>query len=81
MNYITEVIEIAGLKKVADAVGLSHQAVRKWEDRQALPRTDYTGETNYASKLAELSGGKVTVEQLRSMRGSTSKKNEEQKAA
>lgn len=68
MNHISRVIEIAGLSQTAEAVGVSYQAVRKWEANGRLPRTDFTGETNYAEKMAALVGDQVTVEQLRSMR-------------
>ncbi|AVI36025.1 hypothetical protein CSB68_0787 [Acinetobacter baumannii] len=33
-------------------------------EKGVLPRTDYTGETNYAQILAEHSNGKVTQEWL-----------------
>jgi len=36
----------------AKACGVSRQAIDKWIDRGSLPRTDYSGETNYAEKLA-----------------------------
>lgn len=68
MNHITRVIEIAGLVPTAEAVGLSYQAVRKWETRGFLPRTEFTGETNYAEKLSALVDNEVTVEELLSMR-------------
>ncbi|KFD04924.1 hypothetical protein GKAS_01949 [Kluyvera ascorbata ATCC 33433] len=29
-----------------------------------MPRTDYTGETAYASKIAEASGGRFTTTQI-----------------
>lgn len=49
---------------VADACGISVRAVYKWIDAGRLPRTDYTGETAYAKRLAELSGGAFTPEWL-----------------
>lgn len=53
-NPITKVIEAAGsLAAVARAAGVSHQAVRKWEKRGRLPRSEWTGETRYAEKLEE----------------------------
>jgi len=68
MNYITEVIKIAGLQPTARKCNVSHQAVRKWEAAHTLPRTDYTGETTYAKKLAALTGNKVKAKQLLSMK-------------
>jgi len=68
MNYITKVIQIAGLNPTAKAVGVSYQAVRKWEANGCLPRTEFTGETNYAAKLANLVQHEVSEKQLMSMR-------------
>lgn len=39
-------------------------ACSKWLKAGRLPRTEYTGETNYAAALSEAVGGEVTVEQL-----------------
>lgn len=51
-NPITEVIERAGsVSEVAKVCGVTYQAVRKWEVRRRLPRTEWTGETRYAEKL------------------------------
>jgi hypothetical protein len=51
-NPITTLIEKAGsAKAVADALQLTSTAVLKWEKRGKLPRTEWTGETNYAEKL------------------------------
>jgi len=69
-NYITAVIDAAGLIKVARACGKTYQAVRGWEARGHLPRSDYTGETRYAEILSDLVDGRVTVEQLRPPLGS-----------
>lgn len=44
---------MAGLRTVARACGVTYQAVRKWEANGKLPRTEYTGETNYAMRIAE----------------------------
>lgn len=51
-NRITEAIALLGLKTVADLCSISYQAVRKWERKGSLPRTEYTGETNYAELIA-----------------------------
>lgn len=67
MNYITQIIEQKGLSQVAKACGVSYQAVRKWEIAGRLPRTEYTGETKHAEKLASLVEGEITKEQLLEM--------------
>lgn len=51
-NPVTRVIDKAGsVTAVAAVCGVSYQAIRKWEERGRLPRTEWTGETNYAEKL------------------------------
>lgn len=67
-NYITEAISKAGLQGVSDAVGKSYQAVRKWEKQGHLPRTEWTGETNYAELISEATDFHVTKDQLLSMK-------------
>lgn len=54
---------------VADACGRSYQAVRKWEKAGKLPRTEFSGETQYAAAIAKVCKNKVTKRQLLSMRG------------
>ncbi|WP_299077720.1 helix-turn-helix domain-containing protein [uncultured Paraglaciecola sp.] len=68
MNYISKVIDLAGLSQTAKACGISYQAVRKWEANQSLPRTEFTDETNYAEKLSALVNNQVTADQLLSMK-------------
>lgn len=59
-NPITQAIQIVGLQPLAKGLKVSYQAVRKWEDAGTLPRTEWTGETNYSSVIEKLTGGKVT---------------------
>mgnify|MGYP001470831971 CR=1 FL=1 len=49
---LEQAIELLGAQRVADACGLSYQAVWRWIQRGRLPRTEYTGETDYAGKIA-----------------------------
>lgn len=60
---ISSVIKEAGLTRVARACQVTPAAVHRWQRRNRLPRTEYTGETRYAPVIAALHGG-VTVEQL-----------------
>lgn len=65
MNPIQEAINaVGGRTKAANLLGISYVAVRKMEEKGSLPRTDYTGETGYASILADHSNGKLTKEWL-----------------
>lgn len=53
---IKEAINAAGGRHVVKAAcGLkSYQAVMKWEDKNSLPRSEFSGETNYAETIANL---------------------------
>ena len=51
---------VGGRTKAASLLNRTYQAMKKMEDRGVLPRTEYTGETNYAKTLANNSGGKFT---------------------
>lgn len=51
-------------KGAAKLCGVSVRAVYKWINAGRLPRTDYTGETNYASTLAAASNGLFTASYL-----------------
>ncbi len=43
---------VGGIGAAAKVCGRSYQALNKWRLAQSLPRTDYTGETAYAERLA-----------------------------
>lgn len=53
---------IGGQAKAGEACGVSTAMVGKWIKQQHLPRTDYTGETNYAGALADASNGRFDRE-------------------
>lgn len=55
---------MVGLNSLAKACDKTHQAVRKWQRAGRLPRTEWTGETQYASKIEQLCAGRVTAQQL-----------------
>lgn len=58
-NLITEAITIVGLADLAAGLGVTYQAVRKWEKAGRLPRTEWTGETDYSRTIETLTKGKV----------------------
>ncbi|MCY1298980.1 hypothetical protein D9M68_704640 [compost metagenome] len=65
MSAISIAIEqVGGPIAAAKICGIRRQAVDKWVSKGSLPRTDYTGETNYAARLADASAGKFTAEWL-----------------
>ncbi|HET8710507.1 MAG TPA: hypothetical protein VFM32_03975 [Spongiibacteraceae bacterium] len=54
MNSVAIAVTAAGGPiAAAKACDKTRQAVDKWVEKGVLPRTDYTGETDYATKLAE----------------------------
>ena len=65
MNLITQAIARAGhVNLVARACNVTYQCVRQWERNGRLPRTDLTGETNYAELIARSTKNKITKEDL-----------------
>ncbi|MBY0240762.1 MAG: helix-turn-helix domain-containing protein [Burkholderiaceae bacterium] len=56
--------ELLGPNKIARICGVKGPSACKWRSKGMLPRTEWTGETNYASLIAEATGGAVTKEQL-----------------
>lgn len=51
---------VGGQVKAGDACGVSAAIVGRWIRQKHLPRTEYTGETNYAKALADASQGRFT---------------------
>jgi len=59
MVTLKQCIEAAGgVPPVAAVCQVSLRAVYKWLAADALPRTEYTGETRHASRIAELAAEK-----------------------
>lgn len=55
MSILKKCIDDAGgVAPVAEACGKSPRAIYKWLAAESLPRTEYTRETNYARRIAEL---------------------------
>lgn len=70
MNPLSKAIEVVGLSRLAAGLGVTYQAVRKWEKACRLPRTEWTGETAYASTIERLTDGSVTRDELLAMNAS-----------
>lgn len=55
MSPLKKSIDAAGgVPAVAMACGKTPRAVYKWLTAESLPRTEYTGETDYALRIAAL---------------------------
>lgn len=63
-NLISKAIEIVGLCKLAQVCGVKHQSIYRWVKKGALPRTDWTGETDYARCIETATKGQITRDQL-----------------
>lgn len=58
-NPLQAAIDQLGLTALARECKVSHQAVRKWQRQGRMPRTEWTGETTYATAIETATGGKV----------------------
>jgi hypothetical protein len=56
--------DILGPNKLARVCGIKGPSACKWRTKGRLPRTEWTGETNYASLIAAATGGRVTRDEL-----------------
>ncbi len=61
---LTAAIESVGLASLAKELGVTYQAIRKWEAAGRLPRTEWTGETDYASTISRLMNGQIRRDDL-----------------
>jgi hypothetical protein len=57
-------IELIGMQPLAKHLSVSYQAVQKWERAGRMPRTEWTGETQYSEKIEALTSNEVTRDQL-----------------
>lgn len=55
---------LGSFAKVGAVCGTSGKAVQKWRNAGRLPRTEYSGETDYARRIERATNYKVTVERL-----------------
>ena len=63
-NLISQAIDLVGLCKLARLCGVRHQSVYGWVKASRLPRSDWTGENEYASCIEIATGGRITRAQL-----------------
>lgn len=61
---LQKAIELVGLSKLGKSLGIAYQSILGWQTRGRLPRTEWTGETQYAAEIEKLTEGKVTRDEL-----------------
>ncbi|CAI1213474.1 TPA: hypothetical protein SMI16_002280 [Serratia liquefaciens] len=65
MNEVKKAIKaVGGPAKAAEICERSVTAIQKWQSKGCLPRTEYTGKTNYAEILASHSNGAIIAADL-----------------
>lgn len=57
------IVHSGGPGKLADAIGVKGQTLHHWRKR-GLPRTEWTGETDYAKRIERVTGKKVRAADL-----------------
>ena len=57
-------INIVGLQPLAEILGCSYQAIRKWQKQNRMPDSEYSGRTTNCLKIQEVTEGEVTVKHL-----------------
>ncbi len=61
---IEDSLKVVPLGVLARELGVSGQAIRKWQRARRMPRTEWTGETKYGEAIERLTEGAVTRDRL-----------------
>jgi hypothetical protein len=64
LHPLEQAISRMGLAQLARELNLTPPALRKWQRAGRMPRTEWTGETDYAKTIERLCDGSPTAEQL-----------------
>lgn len=62
LKYIVEAL--GGPTVVSKVCGITRNCIYRWFYRGGLPRTEYTGQTHYAEKMARISKGRLKKEHI-----------------
>ncbi len=54
-------VRLIGLQQLANGLGCSYQAIRKWQKLNRMPDSEFSGRTMHSKKIQELTGNKVTI--------------------
>lgn len=64
LTPVQQAIDALGSYKIAMRCGVKGPSVCKWRRVGRLPRTEWTGETDYATIISQMSDGRWTREEL-----------------
>lgn len=65
MKNLTDIINaVGGIPMASQICSITNTAIRKWVITNTLPRTEWTGETDYAQRLSDALGGKLSKAQI-----------------
>lgn len=64
MTPLEKAFDLVGPAAIARACGVKGPSAIKWRMKGGLPRTDWTGETDYASAIETVTNGQVTRAEL-----------------
>lgn len=64
MSTISKILRDVGLPCVSEITGRSLRQIYKWERNNTLPRSDFSGETKFASAISIASKGKYSERQI-----------------
>ena len=57
-------IEIVGLAQLAKDLGVTYQAMRRWQDQNRMPDTEFSCRTHHSETVEKSTSGQVTVTDL-----------------
>lgn len=64
MNPLQKAIDNEGWQPLSASLGVTRQAMRKWLDAGRLPRSEFSGETNYSIVIERATHKVVTASEL-----------------
>ena len=64
MNPLERAVDLLGWQSLSKALAVSHQAIRKWIEAERLPRSEFSGETDYAAIIECKTAGAVKADEL-----------------
>ena len=63
-DYIKKAVKLIGRSALSKAIGVTQPGIIRWEKNGRMPRTEWTGETNYCEVIVKMSKGEVKRKDL-----------------